>query len=171
MALATEQALRQGLAAQEGGELEEAERLYHGVLQSEPKHPDANHNLGLIAVSLNKVDVALPLFKTALEANPQKEQFWVSYIDALIKEKQFDSAKKVLDRGKKAGWTGEKVDALEEQLASRSEINDTDRAIPSRQQINRLLSYFQAGRHSDTENLAKSLNQRFPKYQLAWKQL
>ena len=66
---------------------------------------DANHNLALIAVSLNKVDVALPLFKTALEANPQKEQFWASYIDALIKEKQFESAKKVLDRGKKAGWT------------------------------------------------------------------
>ena len=118
MELKIEQALQQGLAAQEGGELEEAERLYHGVLQSEPKHPDANHNLGLIAVSLNKVDVALPLFKTALEANPQKEQFWVSYIDALIKTKQFDSAKQVLERGKKAGWAGEKVDALEEQLLS-----------------------------------------------------
>ena len=104
-----EQSLQRGMAAQKDGKLEEAERLYRTVLQSESKHPDANHNLALIAVSLNKVDVALPLFKTALEANPQKEQFWVSYIDALIKEKQFESAKKVLDRGKKAGWTGEKL--------------------------------------------------------------
>ena len=68
--------------------------------------------------------MALPLFKTALEANPQKEQFWVSYIDALIKEKQFDSAKKVLDRGKKAGWT-EKVDALEEQLRPMTQTKRT----------------------------------------------
>ena len=101
-----EQSLQRGMAAQEDGKLEEAERLYHAVLQSESKHPDANHNLALIAVSLNKVDVALPLFKTALEADPQKEQFWVSYIDALIKEKQFESAKKVLDRGKEGRMDG-----------------------------------------------------------------
>ena len=123
-----EQSLQRGMAAQKDGKLEEAERLYRTVLQSESKHPDANHNLALIAVSLNKVDVALPLFKTALEANPQKEQFWVSYIDALIKEKQFESAKKVLDRGKKAGWTGEKVEALEEQL--RRVTRSAESAIP-----------------------------------------
>ena len=116
MKLTIEEALQQGLAIQKDGKLEEAERLYRAILQSEPKHPDANHNLGLIAVSVNKAGAALPLFKTALEANPQKEQFWVSYIDALIKAKQFGSAKKVLEQGKKAGWTGEKADALEEQL-------------------------------------------------------
>ena len=116
MKLTIEEALQHGLAIQKDGKLEEAERLYRAILQSEPKHPDANHNLGLIAVSVNKAGAALPLFKTALEANPQKEQFWVSYIDALIKAKQFGSAKKVLEQGKKAGWTGEKADALEEQL-------------------------------------------------------
>ncbi len=58
-------------------------------------NPDANHNLGVLAVSVNKADAALPLFKTALEANPKIEQFWLSYIDALIKEKQFDNAKQV----------------------------------------------------------------------------
>ena len=76
MELTIEQSLQRGMAAHKDGKLEEAERLYRVILQSEPKHPDANHNLAL-AVSLNKVDVALPLFKTALEANPQKEQFWV----------------------------------------------------------------------------------------------
>ena len=116
MELTIEQALQQGEAAYKRGKLEDAERLFCAILQSQPKHPDANHNLGLIAVSVNKTDVALPLFKTALEANPQKEQFWVSYIDALIKAKQFGSAKKVLEQGKKAGWTGEKADALDEQL-------------------------------------------------------
>ena len=164
MALTTEQALQQGLAAQEGGELEEAERLYHGVLQSEPKHPDANHNLGLIAVSLNKVDVALPLFKTALEANPQKEQFWVSYIDALIKEKQFDSAKKVLDRGKKAGWTGEKVDALEEQLRPIVQA-----AGPSDAEINNLSLHYQNGQFDEAEKLALSFTERFPTHVYGWK--
>jgi hypothetical protein len=85
-------------------------------LQSKPLHPDANHNLGVVAVSVNKADLALPLFKAALEANPKVEQFWLSYINALIKEKQFDNAKQVLEQGKNQGVVGEKVDALEEHL-------------------------------------------------------
>ena len=116
MELTIEQALQQVVAAHKEGKLQEAERLYRAILQSQPLHPDANHNLGLIAVSVNKADVALPLFKTALEANPKIEQFWLSYIDALIKEKQFDNAKQVLEQAKKEGLSGNKVDALESQL-------------------------------------------------------
>ena len=103
MELTIEQALQQGVAAHKEGKLQEAERLYRAILQSQPAHPDANHNLGVIAVSVNKADAALPLFKTALEANPKIEQFWLSYIDALIKEKQFDNAKQVLEQAKKQG--------------------------------------------------------------------
>ena len=116
MELTIEQALQQGVAAHKEGKLQEAERLYRAILQSQPAHPDANHNLGVIAVSVNKPDVALPLFKTALKANPKIEQFWLSYIDALIKEKQFDNAKQVLEQGRKFGLVGDKVDALEAEL-------------------------------------------------------
>ena len=80
MELTIEQALQQGMAAHEEGKLQDAERLYRVILQSHPAHPDANHNLGVLAVSVNKADVALTLFKTALEANPKIEQFWLSYI-------------------------------------------------------------------------------------------
>ena len=88
MELTIEQAMQQGVAAHKKGKLQDAERLYRAILQSQPAHPDANHNLGLIAVSVNKTDAALPLFKTALEANPKTEQFWLSYIDALVKANQ-----------------------------------------------------------------------------------
>ena len=98
MELTVDQALQQGVAAHKEGKLQEAERLYRVILQSQPAHPDANHNLGVLAVSVNKADAALPLFKTALEANPKKEQFWLSYIDALIKEKQFENAKQVIQQ-------------------------------------------------------------------------
>ena len=72
-------------------------------------HPDANHNLGVLAVSVKKADMALPLFKTALEANPKIEKFWLSYIDALIKEKQNEVAKQVLEQAKKQGVAGKKL--------------------------------------------------------------
>tara|TARA_A100001011_G_C13722228_1_gene600048 strand:- start:202 stop:420 length:219 start_codon:yes stop_codon:yes gene_type:complete len=71
MEVTIEQALQRGIAAHQAGKVQDAEKLYRAILQSQPKHPDANHNLGILAVSLNKADAALPLFKTALEANPK----------------------------------------------------------------------------------------------------
>ena len=111
MKLTVDQALQQGVAAHKVGKLQEAERLYRAILQTQPTHPDANHNLGIIAVSVNNSRAALPLFKTALEVNPKIKLFWLSYIDALIKESQFKNAKEVLEKGKKRGLFGEQVDA------------------------------------------------------------
>ena len=56
-----EEALQQGIAAHKEGKLQEAERLYRTILQSQPLHPDANHNLGVLAVSVDKAAAALPL--------------------------------------------------------------------------------------------------------------
>ena len=77
MELTIEQALQQAVEAHKAGRLRDAERLYRAILQAQPKHPDANHNLGVLAVSLNKSELALPLFKIALEANPNQGQFWI----------------------------------------------------------------------------------------------
>jgi predicted Zn-dependent protease len=108
MELTLDEALQKAIEAHKAGQAQEADRLYTAIIQAQPKHPDANHNLGLIAVSVNKADAALPLFKTALEANPKIEQFWLSYIDALIKEKQFENAKLVIEQAKTQGVAEEK---------------------------------------------------------------
>ena len=42
------------------GKLQEAERLYRAILQANAKHPDANHNLGVLAVAFNQVEGSLP---------------------------------------------------------------------------------------------------------------
>ena len=92
MELTIEQVLQRGVAAHKEGKLQEAEHFYRSILKSQPSHPDANHNLGILAVSVNKAEAALPLFKAALDANPYKEQFWLSYIDALMKKNQIQDA-------------------------------------------------------------------------------
>jgi tetratricopeptide (TPR) repeat protein/2-polyprenyl-3-methyl-5-hydroxy-6-metoxy-1,4-benzoquinol methylase len=122
MELTIEQALQQAVKAHKAGNLQDAEALYRAILQAQPKHPDANHNLGVIAVSLNKSELALPLFKVALEVNSKQVQFWISYVDALIKTNQFEIAKSMLEKGKNLGLTGEVVDALEAQLALFTEV-------------------------------------------------
>ena len=50
MELTIEQALQQGMTAHKEGKLQDAERIYRAILQSQPAHADANHNLGVIAV-------------------------------------------------------------------------------------------------------------------------
>ena len=96
MEITIKQALQQGITAHKEGKLQDAERLYRTILESEPHHPDANHNLGLIAVSVKETEAALSLFKIALDASPKVEQFWVSYIDALIRVKRFENAYQII---------------------------------------------------------------------------
>ena len=85
MELTIKQALKKGIEAHRAGKAKEADQYYTAILKAQPKHPDANHNMGVLAVGLSKTEVALPFLKTAVEANPSNAQFWLSYIDALIK--------------------------------------------------------------------------------------
>ena len=169
MELTIEQALQQGVTAHKEGKLQDAERLYRAILQSQPLHPDANHNLGVVAVSVNKADAALALFKTALEANPKKEQFWLSYIDALIKEKQFGNAKAVLERGKQQGVAKNKLNALEAQLASINTAESVDSVNPPQELLSSILEHYQNRRYDDAEKMALLIAQEFPKHPFSWK--
>jgi len=171
MELTIEQALQQGVTAHKEGNIQDAERLYRAILQSQPLHSDANHNLGVLAVSVNKTDVALPLFETALEANPKVEQFWLSYIDALIKTEKFENAKQALEQAKKQGLGGERLISLEAQLSSKNRNPNTTTVSPPQELLNSLLGHYQNGRFNDAENLAVSITNEFPKHQFGWKVL
>ena len=155
MELTLDEALKKGVKAYQAGQTQEAERLYSFVLNAQPNHPEANHNMGVLAVSVNKADTALPLFKTAIEANPKIEQFWLSYIDALIKEKQFDNAKAVLEQGKNQGVEGERVEALEESLTLITEAQQS--SLPKQKNSLKL--------SEKRKKLAENKNQRKAKRQ------
>ncbi len=171
MELTIEKALQQGVTAHQEGKLQEAERLYRAILQSQPAHPDANHNLGVLAVSVDKAEAALPLFETAFKANPKIEQFWLSYIDALIKERQFEKAKHVFEKAKKQCVAGEKLLLLEAKLANIFEQETVGDLSPSQEKLDNLLECYQNGLLDDAEKLAVSVTQEFPKHPFGWKVL
>ena len=81
MELTLDEALQKGVEAHKAGQLQEADRYYTAILKVQPKHPDANHNMGVLAVGVGKVKEALPFFKTALEVNSNIPQFWLSHIN------------------------------------------------------------------------------------------
>ena len=168
MELTIEQALQQGVAAHKKGQVEEAERLYKAILNSQPAQPDANHNLGVLLVSINKTDAALPLFKVAVETNSKVDQFWLSYIDALIKAKQVENAKQVLEQAKNQGVAEYKLDILKTQLNSLNTTGNVYSANPPQKLLSRLLEHYQSGRLGDAEILALSITRDFPNDNFSW---
>ena len=196
-----DQALQQAVVAHKEGKLRQAEQLYRAILQAQPNHPDANHNLGVLTVAVGKPLEAIPFFKLALEANPQIEQFWLSYIDVLITVQRFDEAKHVSVEAERSGVSPEKLEALKQRLEvsvpndmtktakgqtlsekrkklaekkknkKRKAQGSSSSAAPSPEQLNHLLGHYQAGRLVEAEALATSLTQQFPKHPVGWKGL
>ena len=111
MELTLDQALKKGIEAHKSGKVQEADRYYTAILKENPKHPYANHNMGVLATGVGKVETALPFFKVAIDANPSIAQFWLSYIDALIKLDRIDDAKVVFDQAKNKEIKGKSISA------------------------------------------------------------
>ncbi len=102
------------------GELVEAEQLYLEILNVHPRHADANHNLGFIETAQKGAEAAMPRFEIALTENPHREQFWVSFIDALNMLGDTATAKAAIEQGRKIAITPENADAM---------INEIDTAL------------------------------------------
>ena len=125
MELTLDQALQKGVEAHKAGKVQEADQYYTAILKANPKHPDANHNMGVLAVGVGKVEEALPFFKTALEVNSSIAQFWLSYIDALIKLERIEDAKSVFEQAKGNAANGDGFDKLKQVLNTASlEVNN-----------------------------------------------
>jgi tetratricopeptide (TPR) repeat protein len=170
MKLSIDEALQQGIAAHKEGNIQEADRLYTAILGTQPKHPDANHNMGVLAVSIGKVDAALPFLKTALESNPKVEQFWLSYIDALIKLGQFDGARQVLGQAQQQVPTSATFAAVKQDLVLK--IGGAEIPLnPPQHDLDTLTKLYQNKEYDAAEQTAISLTQRYPQHQLAWKVL
>ena len=131
MELTVDQALQKGVEAHKVGKVQEADQCYTAILKANPKHPDANHNIGVLGVGVGKVEAALPFFKTALEANPNIAQYWISYIDALIKLDRIAEAKAVLEQAKSSGAKGDGFDQFQSKLVNLAQIEgkQTDEKI------------------------------------------
>ena len=191
-------ALSQAIVQHQSGNLQLTEQLYRAILQLDPNHPDANHNLGILEVQKNQPAIALSYLLTALDAEPTKAPYWISYIDALILSGQTEDAKQILTLARQQGLEGEKVDALMQRLdANPKEIESTDATIdqsvatpevsqktklktkpdtnkkkqPGSKEVNALSELFAKGRYSEAAHLAQQMTERFPYSSMGWKAL
>ena len=161
MELTLDEALQKGVEAHKAGQLQEADRYYTAILKVQPKHPDANHNMGVLAVGVGKVQEALPFFKTALEVNSNIPQFWLSHIDALIKLDRTDEAKAVFDQAKSQGVQGDGFDQIEKRLGS-SASKKSSTQEPSQEQLQSLINLYTQGQYQETLTQAAQVLKEFP---------
>ena len=162
MELTLDQALQKGIEAHKAGKVQEADAYYTSILKANPKHPDANHNMGVLAVGVGKVEEALPFLKTALEVNPNITQFWLSYINALIKLDQMDQAKAALEKARQAGAQGKSLDQIE-QILNASTSESSVSKDPSKEQVQHLINLHTDGQHREAKSQALQLLGHYPK--------
>lgn len=190
-AQAIEQALHQAVVQHQAGQMELAEKLYRAILQIEPQHPEANHNLGVLSVQLKQPVAGLPHFMAALEADPTRGQYWLSCIDALYQAGQMEDARQMLALARQQGLQGNEINALAlllEEGGGAKEPAHTTHQSPSKkpkpdkpdkaathkgkepvaQERNLVVAMFNEGRYAEVAALARSLTERFPQHGFGW---
>ena len=170
-----QEALTKGVEMHMAGQLDLAKKLYASVLQLEPRHADANHNLGVIEIDTGNIKEAMPLLKIALEENPENAGYWKSSIDALIRLEDFDDARSMLNRAKERGATGKAFDQLEEWINQSDEkVYDTflskgtsvqiqlPTQDPLQEYLQPLINHYSQGQLHKALSEADQLLERFP---------
>lgn len=152
--------LQQAIEHHHAGRIQDAERLYRAILEVQPSHPDANHNLGVIAVQVKKVASGLPHFQAALKANKNEPQYWLSYLDALIQLGQLEIARKILSQVREQGFNEEVLQRLTRRLE-----------MPSKEEIASLTELFNQKYFVECEKAARILNIQYPHHGFGWKLL
>ena len=163
--LSLNQALKIGVEAHKAGNVQEADRYYTAILKAVPGHPDANHNMGLLAVDLGKQKEALPFFKIAVENNSSVEQYWISYVDVLIKLDRIGEAEDLVKKAKAEGVTDDLIKRLKKLFT----INRFSKNIdPPQKTINQLLLLRKQGKLMKVVEQANLLLRQYRGSFLLW---
>lgn len=160
-----EDAFKFGIEAHNAGNITDAESFYTSILKILPEHPATNHNMGILHVGVGKHKESLSFFKKAIENDPLVEQFWVSYLGALINLGQLSDAEILIKQTKSKGFSGEKIKRLEELLTSK---NNAPKRIPSQEIINQLLSLYNQGQLVEAADQGQALVEQYPEEFVLW---
>lgn len=126
------------------GEITQAAELYLALLKAEPQHAEANFQLGWIETHTRGVTFALPRLEQAVMQQPEVEQYWVTYIDALLMQGNIRAALLAIQQGQQHGLTAASAamlmnDCLQAASQQFAEKNTTDSALVSVEQLQQQL--------------------------------
>jgi predicted O-linked N-acetylglucosamine transferase (SPINDLY family)/molybdenum cofactor biosynthesis enzyme MoaA len=126
------------------GELTQAADIYLAVLKAEPQHAEASFQLGWIETQTHGVTFALPRLEQAVMLQPEVEQYWVTYIDALMMQGNIQSALLAVQQGQQHGLTAASAamlinDCMQTASQQFAEQNTVDSVLVSAEQLQQQL--------------------------------
>ncbi len=162
--------LQSAVEHQQAGRQQQATEAYLALLRDDPRHPEANYNMGVLALLTNQPAAALPYFLAALESDAACGRYWIGYIDALYRAGQINDAREVLEMARRQGLAGEQVDELAARLAASEPARQQGEA-PAADEIDALLALFGEGRLDQAALAAHEMTVRYPQHGFGWKVL
>ena len=148
------------------GNFNEAEHHYKTILQSDPNHTDANHNLGLLVRQLYGAELALPFFEKAIGINKKIEQYWISYVVTLLEANHIDRASNTIDEAIQFGVNQERFASLKAQVVEIKKVGENFIL-----EIKDMIALFNQNLNNEAEIKARYLTQNLPTHFLPWKML
>ena len=84
--------MHNAISQHQGGQLQKAESIYQAVLRELPHHPDALHNLGVLAHQTGNHLVAIDLIGRAINVNPRVISYYINRGEAYRAIQKSDAA-------------------------------------------------------------------------------
>lgn len=153
--------LSQAIACHEAGQLAEAGRIYRAILGLEPRHTQANYNLGVLALQQQDAQRARPHFLAALHSDPGREQCWLACIEALLQAGRPAAAAALLQEALQRLGEGEALQALAARVTAQSAGKDL--RGPDAEDVSVLVAQVGAQEFAAAEALARELHRYFPR--------
>ena len=114
--LTLDQAFGEAVVHHQAGRLTDAEQVYRAILNHHPKHADTNHNLGVLALQMDRYEQSLNFFKAAWEIDPGRVEFNIAYAEALLRSGEVARADELLAQAHREGLAGPDIAALTERV-------------------------------------------------------
>lgn len=168
MEMTVDQALQEGILALKEGRALDADRYFTAILANQPQHPAANHYLGVLAMKLDRSEIALPYLKVALEQDPSVYEYWNAYIELLIKLNKFEDARFTIDKARSMGVSSAHLSRFELMIAPvgtkkpKNKARKNNNKYPPAQELNKLIALFDTGKLKKTLGHVALLLKKYP---------
>ncbi|WP_052409638.1 O-linked N-acetylglucosamine transferase family protein [Paraburkholderia oxyphila] len=142
------------------GDFDAAECLYREVLRLRPNDAEVNHNLGVLAIQRGRPTESLHYFRSAVQTEPENEERWEIYIEALLACDRTEGAKRILNQARDRGFELERI-----RLGARAEKASQlapEIAALFEQFISTLDALNRNGLHEQALQVARQMLQTFP---------
>lgn len=157
--------LQTAVTAHRTGNFEEAENIYRVLIEEEPGNFVAQHNLGMLVLSLRGPFSAMPYLKKALELNPSINDFWIDYAEALTQAGWLDAALNLIRQGENHVQDRDPFVALRQRIQALGH----SQAKPKQAESSKLLQAFGATNYREAEAIARYITQHEPVKGYGWK--